>query len=148
MDVVRPIDVLLVEDDPGDVDLTRETMEESKILANLHVVENGIEAMAFLRKEGVYADACTPDMILLDLNMPRMDGRQVLEELRQDETLKAIPVVVLTTSTSDEDIVRSYNLGANCYVAKPTGLDEFMKVVKSIENFWFTVVKLPTKVKC
>lgn len=147
MDDVRPIDVLLVEDDPGDVDLTRETMEESKILANLHVVGDGIEAMAFLRKEGKYADAITPDLIFLDLNMPRKDGRQVLEELKRDDILKTIPVVVLTTSDADEDIVKSYNLGANCFVTKPTGLDEFVKVVEAIEGFWFTVVKLPTRTR-
>ena len=122
-------------------------MEESKVLANLHVVGDGVEAMAFLRKEGRYADSPTPDLIFLDLNMPRMDGRAVLGEMKQDQNLKAIPVVILTTSNADEDILRSYNLGANCYVTKPTGLDEFMKVVESIENFWFTMVKLPSRTK-
>ncbi len=146
MKTLRPIDVLLVEDDPGDVELTRETIEASKIVVNLHVVEDGLQALAYLRKQANYADAVTPDLIFLDLNIPGKDGRQVLEELKHDETLRTIPVVVLTTSDSDEDIMRSYSLGANCYVTKPTGLDQFIKVVESIESFWFTLVKLPTRI--
>ena len=137
------VDVLLVEDDPGDVDLTRETLEHSKILVNLHVVDNGVKAMQFLRKEGDYADAPQPDLILLDLNLPRKDGREVLQDIKNDPNLKYLPVVVLTTSEAEEDIIKSYGLGANCYVTKPVGLQQFEKVVQSIKHFWFTIVKLP-----
>ncbi len=147
METARVLNVLLVEDDPADVELTQEALNGSKLYTNLHVVENGEEAMAFLRKEGKYADAETPDLILLDLNMPKKDGREVLSEVKADDDLKSIPVVVLTTSTAEEDILRSYNLGANCYVTKPVGLEEFMKVVDTIDCFWFTVVKLPTRTK-
>ena len=143
--VGKPVKVLLVEDDPGDVDLTLEVMSQSKLKVNLSVVEDGVKAMAFLRKKGQYADAVRPDMILLDLNMPKKNGREVLKEVKNDDDLKSIPIVVLTTSEADEDIIKSYTLGASCYITKPVGLSEFSKVVKSIENFWFTVVKFPTQ---
>jgi len=139
------IDILLVEDNPGDVRLTQEALKEAKVRNNLHVVEDGVEAMAFLKREGEYASAPLPDLILLDLNLPRKDGREVLEEIKQDDRLKRVPVVVLTTSQAEEDILRSYNLHANCYVNKPVDLDEFIKIVKSIEDFWLTIVKLPTE---
>ncbi len=141
----KHIEVLLVEDDPGDAELTREFLEEGKIMVNINVVEDGVEAMAYLRQEGAYAGAMLPDLILLDLNMPRKDGREVLSEIKSDNILRHIPVVVLTTSDTDEDILKSYNLGANCYVTKPVGLDQFSHIVQSIENFWFTVVKLPKR---
>ena len=147
MDNITPLEVLLVEDDPADVELTREALADSKLLTRLNVVEDGIEAMHFLRRQGKYADSPRPDLILLDLNMPKKDGREVLEELKEEEDLKSIPVVVLTTSEAEEDIVRSYNLGANCYIAKPVGLEQFMKVVKAIDSFWFTVVKFTTRTR-
>ena len=137
------IRILLVEDDPADVELTVETLEDSKISIHLDVVNNGEEALAFLRKEGEFAEAGRPDLLLLDLNMPRMDGRQVLRHVKSDDRLKTIPVVVLTTSSAEEDAARSYFEGANCYITKPVGLDEFAKVVRTIEDFWFTVVRLP-----
>ena len=137
------IRILLVEDDPADVELTVETLEDSKISIHLDVVNNGEEALAFLRKEGEFAEAGRPDLLLLDLNMPRMDGRQVLRHVKSDDRLKTIPVVVLTTSSAEEDVARSYFEGANCYITKPVGLDEFAKVVRTIEDFWFTVVRLP-----
>jgi two-component system response regulator len=140
---LEPLEILLVEDDPADVELTREALADSKLMTNMNVTRDGEEAMSYLRKEGPYQDAKTPDLILLDLNMPKKDGREVLNEIKADDSLKTIPIVVLTTSESEEDILRSYNLGANCYVTKPVGLAEFMKVVDSIEGFWFTVVKLP-----
>lgn len=139
----KPIDILLVEDNPGDADLAREALGDSKIKNNLFVVEDGVEAMDFLRNLGEYADAPRPDLVLLDLNLPRKDGRTVLGEIKSDESLKMIPVVILTTSRDEEDILRSYNLHANCYITKPIDLDQFLKVVKSIENFWLTIVKLP-----
>jgi two-component system, chemotaxis family, response regulator Rcp1 len=135
--------ILLVEDDPADVELTQYTIAKSKILTDMHVVGDGAEALAFLRHEGKYADAPRPDLILLDLNMPRMDGRTFLAEMKSDEHLKSIPVVILTTSQSDEDIFRSYKLGANCYVTKPVGLDQFTQVVNAIQDFWFALVRLP-----
>ena len=135
--------ILLVEDDKADVELTQYTIAKAKVLVDLHAVGDGVEALAFLRCEGKYADAPRPDLILLDLNMPRMDGRTFLSEMRADDNLRAIPVVVLTTSQSDEDILKSYKLGANCYVTKPVGLDEFIKMVNAIEEFWFTIVRLP-----
>jgi CheY-like chemotaxis protein len=140
----RPIEILLVEDNPGDVRLAQEGMKEGKIINNLSVVTDGVEAMAFLRREGKYADAPRPDLILLDLNLPRKNGRQVLEEVKSDPELLRIPVVVLTMSKADEDILRTYDLHANCYVVKPIDLDQFMHVVQGIENFWFSVVQLPT----
>ncbi|WP_033365166.1 response regulator [Mastigocladopsis repens] len=138
-----PIEVLLVEDNPGDVQLTRIAFEDSKISVNLNVVVDGVEAMAFLRKQENYADMHTPDIILLDFNLPKKDGREVLAEIKADETLRRIPVVVLTTSGAEEDVLRAYNLCANCYITKPVDFDQFVKIVHSIENFWFTVVKLP-----
>jgi CheY-like chemotaxis protein len=139
------IQVLLVEDSPGDVRLTREAFKDAKVHINLHVVSDGIEAMAFLRREGAFAAVPRPDMILLDLNLPRKDGREVLAEIKESSALKSIPVVILTTSASEEDILRSYQLHANCYVTKPVGLEGFMKVVRSIDNFWLSVVKLPNQ---
>lgn len=141
--VVEVVDVLLVEDNPGDVRLTKEALKEGKMLNELHVVQDGVEAMAYLRKEGEYAGAPRPDLVLLDLNMPRKDGRQVLAEIKADKDLKRIPVVILTTSEAEEDIVKSYDLHANCYITKPVGLEQFVKVVKGIEDFWLSLVKLP-----
>jgi chemotaxis family two-component system response regulator Rcp1 len=138
-----PIEILLVEDNPGDVRLTKEALKEGKVYSNLHTVKDGVEAMEFLRREGKYKDVPRPDIILLDLNLPRKDGREVLEEIKSDEKLKRIPVVVLTTSKAEEDVLRTYNLHANCYVTKPVDLEKFMVVVKSIDVFWLTVVTLP-----
>ena len=139
----RPVEILLVEDSPGDVRLTREALREGKVRNNLSVVTDGVEALAFLRREGQYADAPRPDVILLDLNLPRKDGRQVLEEIKADDRFRRIPVVVLTTSRDEHDILRSYDLHANCYITKPVSLDQFIGVVQAIEGFWFTVVTLP-----
>lgn len=139
------IEILMVEDDPGDVDLTRETLEDSKIKVSLNVVDDGVKALEYLHRTGQYADASRPDMILLDLNLPKKDGREVLAEIKNDPDLRSIPIVVLTTSDADEDIIKTYTLGANCYITKPVGLKQFAKVVKSIEDFWFTIVKLPPK---
>jgi CheY-like chemotaxis protein len=138
-----PLEVLLVEDNPGDVRLTQEAFKDAKVLVNLHVASDGTRAMAFLKREGEHADAPRPDLILLDLNLPKKDGREVLEEIKESPTLKTIPVVILTTSSSEADILRSYQLHANCYITKPVGLAGFLKVVKSIDSFWLTVVKLP-----
>lgn len=140
---IMPIEVLLVEDNPGDALLTRIALEDSKISVHLNVVEDGVEAMAFLRKQGNYADAPHPDIVLLDLNLPRKDGREVLAEIKADQSFKRIPVVVLTTSQSEEDILKAYNLSANCFITKPVDFDQFVKIVQSIENFWFAIVKLP-----
>jgi chemotaxis family two-component system response regulator Rcp1 len=137
------IEVLLVEDSPGDVRLTREAFRDAKVHINLHVASDGTEAMAFLKREGGYANVPRPDLILLDLNLPKKDGREVLTEIKESRALKSIPVVILTTSASEEDILRSYLLHANCYITKPVGLDGFLKVVHSIDNFWLSVVKLP-----
>ena len=142
-----PIEVLLVEDSPGDVRLTREAFKDAKVHINLHVASDGAEAMDFLRREGEHAHASRPDLILLDLNLPKKDGREVLEEIKESPALKSIPVVILTTSASEEDILRSYRLHANCYITKPVDLDGFLKVVKSIDNFWLSVVKLPHEVR-
>lgn len=139
----KPIEVLLVEDNPGDVRLMLEALKEGKVLNRVSVVEDGVEAMAFMRQEGKYADAPRPDLILLDLNLPLKDGRQVLAEIKTDADLKRIPVVILTVSQAEEDILKSYNLYANCYITKPVNLDDFISVVKAIENFWLTIVKLP-----
>jgi chemotaxis family two-component system response regulator Rcp1 len=138
------IQVLLVEDNPGDVRLTKEALKEGKLLNQLTVVGDGVEALSFLRKEGIYADALQPELILLDLNLPKKDGREVLAEIKADPNLRRIPVVVLTTSSSEEDILKIYDLHANCYITKPVDLEQFMGVVKSIEDFWVSVVKLPT----
>ncbi|MDG6256397.1 MAG: response regulator [Methanomicrobiaceae archaeon] len=140
---VQHVEILLVEDNPGDVRLTKEALREGKVRNNLHIVMDGEEAMAFLRKEGEYAGAPRPDLILLDLNLPRKDGREVLAEIKDDEDLKSIPVVVLTTSQAEEDVARTYNLHANCYITKPVDLEQFLHVVHSIENFWLSIVKLP-----
>jgi chemotaxis family two-component system response regulator Rcp1 len=140
---LQPIEILLVEDNPGDVRLTREALKEGKVLNHLSVVSDGVEALAFLHKENEHASQPSPDIILLDLNLPRMDGRELLARLKTDESLKRIPVVILTTSRAEEDIIQSYNLHANCYITKPVDLNQFITVVKSIEDFWFTVVKLP-----
>ncbi|GAB3986372.1 response regulator [Actinoallomurus acanthiterrae] len=141
--IIRPIEVLLVEDDPGDVVLTKEAFDDNKVSNKLSIVSDGEEAMRFLRREGDYADAPRPDLVLLDLNLPRMDGRQVLEEVKADEALRTIPVVVLTTSEAEEDILRSYRLHANAYVTKPVDFDQFIKVVRQIDDFFVSVVKLP-----
>ncbi|MGD0488905.1 MAG: response regulator [Syntrophorhabdales bacterium] len=139
----RPVEILLVEDNPGDVGLTRETLKDSKLLNHISVVEDGVEAMAFLRLEGKYAKATRPDLILLDLNLPKKDGREVLAEIKTDEQLRRIPVVILTTSSAEQDILEMYDLHANCFITKPVNLDQFTTVVKAIEEFWFTIVKLP-----
>ena len=139
----RPVEILLVEDNPGDVGLTRETLKDSKLLNHISVVEDGVEAMAFLRLEGKYAKATRPDLILLDLNLPKKDGREVLAEIKTDEQLRRIPVVILTTSSAEQDILEMYDLHANCFITKPVNLDQFTTVVNAIEEFWFTIVKLP-----
>ncbi|MEQ8463097.1 response regulator [Coleofasciculus sp. E1-EBD-02] len=141
----KAIEILLVEDDPGDIDLIEEALEDAKLQINLNSVRDGVEALAYLRQEGKYTQAISPDLILLDLNLPRRDGREVLQDIKGDNYFKRIPVVVLTTSDAEDDILKSYNLGANCYVSKPLGMQDFIKIVESIENFWFTVVKLPPK---
>ncbi|MEW5743943.1 MAG: response regulator [Nitrospirota bacterium] len=144
-DNARMIEVLLVEDNPGDVRLMQEALKEAKVVNHLTIATDGEEAMSFLRREGRFSSAPQPDVILLDLNLPKKDGREVLSEIKEDPALKHIPVVVVTTSKAEEDILRSYNLHANCYITKPVDLDQFIKVVKSIENFWFSIVKLPPK---
>ena len=138
-----PIEVLLVEDSPGDVRLTREAFKDAKVHINLHVASDGAKAMAFLKREGEYGCSPRPDLILLDLNLPKKDGREVLAEIKEDPTLRTIPVVVLTTSSSEADVLRSYQLHANCYITKPVGLEGFLTVVKSIDSFWLSVVRLP-----
>jgi two-component system, chemotaxis family, response regulator Rcp1 len=139
----QPLEVLLVEDSLGDVRLTKEALKDAKVHINLRVVRDGIEAMAFLMREGEYATVSRPDLILLDLNLPKKDGREVLREIKENPELKTIPVVILTTSASEADILRSYLLHANCYITKPVNLDGFLTVVKSIDSFWLSVVKLP-----
>lgn len=141
--MAKPIEILLVEDNPGDVRLTREAFKEGKVLNNLSVVEDGAEAMAFLRQQGKYADVPRPDLILLDLNLPKKDGREVLPEIKGDTNLKRIPVVILTTSKAEQDILKTYNLHANCYVTKPVDLEQFISVVRFVQHFWLSVVKLP-----
>ena len=141
----EPIEILLVEDNPGDARLTLEAMREAKVRNRIHVVEDGVEAMEFLRRQGRFGDAPRPDLILLDLNLPRKDGREVLAEVKADPDLKRIPVVVLTTSRAEEDVLRAYNLHANCYVTKPVDLEQFMKIVGQIDEFWVKVVTLPRK---
>jgi CheY-like chemotaxis protein len=138
-----PIEILLVEDSPGDVRLTREALREAKVHNNLHVANDGVEAISFLTQVGAHALSPRPDLILLDLNLPRMSGREVLEQIKESDDLKTIPVVILTTSAAEEDIVLSYQLHANCYITKPVDLNQFLKVVKTIDNFWLTIVKLP-----
>lgn len=140
---IAAIELLLVEDNAADVRLTEEALKEGRVRNNLHVVRDGVEALEFLRREGKYRDAPRPDLILLDLNLPRKDGREVLSEIKQDPDLRLIPVVVLTTSSTEADIMRSYKLHANCYITKPVDLEQFFKVVRSIDDFWLTVVRLP-----
>ncbi len=138
-----PVEILLVEDNPGDVRLTREALKEGKVYSNLHWAKDGVEALEFLRRQGKFADVPRPDIILLDLNLPKKDGREVLSETKNDDELKRIPVVILTTSKAEEDVLRSYELHANCYVTKPVDLEKFIVVVQSIDKFWLTVVTLP-----
>jgi CheY-like chemotaxis protein len=140
---VTPIEILLVEDSAGDVRLTKEALRDAKVQNNLHVASDGLEAIAFLFRQGKHANAPRPDLILLDLNLPKKSGQEVLEEIKLDPSLKSIPVVMLTTSAAEEDILRSYQLYANCYITKPVDLDQFLKVVKTIDNFWLAIVKLP-----
>ena len=139
----RPIEILLVEDNPGDVRLTQEAARETKVLSNMHVVNNGMDAMAFLKRSGRFGSVPRPDLVLLDLNMPGMDGREVLKQIKSDDNFRRIPVVIITSSQAEEDILRAYDLQASCYVTKPVDLDQFIKVVRNIENFWLTIVKLP-----
>ena len=141
----RPINVLLVEDDAGDVELIRETLKDSKVLVNINVVINGEQALSYLRHEEPYQQSLRPDLILCDLNMPKMDGRQLLQIIKKDEDISNIPVIILTTSDSETDIVKSYGLGANCYVTKPLDLKQFSLMVNTIEHFWFSLVKLVPK---
>jgi CheY-like chemotaxis protein len=141
---MKAVEILLVEDNPGDVRLTREALTEGKFHNNLNVVQDGVEALLFLRKEGVFANAPTPDIILLDLNLPRKSGHEVLKEIKSDDELRRIPIVVLTTSADENDILASYELHANCYITKPVDLHQFITIVQNIENFWFSIVKLPS----
>ena len=145
--IVLPIEILLVEDSPGDVRLTREAFKDGKVLNNLHVAKDGVEALAFLRREGEYAHAVRPNLILLDLNLPRKNGTEVLAEIKADPDLKRIPVVILTMSQAEEDILKTYNLHANCYIKKPVELNQFMEVVRAIEGFWMAIVELPNGTK-
>lgn len=145
MPLGRRVEILLVEDDPANVDLTREVLQEGKVLVNLCVVEDGVKALAYLNREGPYQKATRPDVILLDLNLPKMDGRELLSQIKGDDRLKSIPVVILSTSDADLDILKAYGLGCNCYITKPVGLEQFTRVVRAIEDFWFTLVKLPTR---
>ena len=142
-DKLRPVEILLVEDNPGDVRLTKEALKEGKLINNLHAVGDGVEAEAFLRKQGKYKNEPLPDLILLDLNLPKKDGRELLAEIKEDEHFKQIPVVVLTTSKAEADIIQSYESHANCYITKPVEMNQFIKIVQSIEHFWFSIVKLP-----
>lgn len=144
-DHTKPIEILLIEDNAGDARLAQEALRDAKVRNHLSWVPDGVEALAFLRRQGKYVREPRPDLILLDLNLPRKDGREVLAEIKTDEKLKCIPVVILTTSQADEDILRSYRLNANCYIAKPVDLDQFMKIVQTIEAFWLTIVKLPAE---
>ena len=140
---VHPIEILMVEDNPGDVRLTRESLKDAKVRNVLNVVEDGVAALDYLFQRGAYENACRPDLILLDLNLPKKNGREVLEELKDDPSLKTIPVVILTTSRAEEDILRAYRLHANCYITKPVDFAQFSKIVRSIEEFWLSVVTLP-----
>ena len=139
----RAVEILLIEDNPGDVRLTIEALKESKILNNLNIVEDGMEAMAYLKREGKYKDQPHPDLIILDLDLPKKDGREVLAEIKEHKDFKRIPIVVLTISKAEEDILKTYQLHANCFITKPVDINQFIKVVKSVSNFWFTIVKLP-----
>ena len=142
--MANPINILLVEDNPADARLIKEVFKDTKTKNRLYVVKDGVEAMAFLNQEPEYADIPRPDVILLDLNLPRKDGREVLKELKEDDVLKCVPIVILTTSSAEEDIIRTYNNHANCYITKPVDFDQFLKVINSIEDFWLSVVKLPS----
>ena len=141
----RPVEILLVEDNPGDVRLTEEALKDGRVMVNLTVAADGVEAMDILHRHGVHAKKPRPDLILLDLNLPKKSGREVLEEIKADEELKRIPVIVMTTSKAEQDVYKAYNLNANCYITKPVGLDEFLDVVRSIEDFWLTIVTLPAE---
>ena len=143
---IRPVEILLVEDSPADVLMTREAFEQARLVNTLHVVDDGEQALAFLRQEGMYASSPRPDLILLDLNLPRKNGVEVLEEMKSDHQLQSIPVVILTTSHTEQDILSSYDLHANCYIVKPVGFEKFFKAIQSIQDFWFSVVTLPTEV--
>ena len=140
---MRPVEILLIEDNPADVRLTKEALKEGKLINNLHVTEDGVEALAYLRKQGKFKNEPLPDLILLDLNLPRKDGRELLVEIKEDQHFKHIPVVILTTSKAETDIIKSYESHANCYITKPVDMNQFIKIVKSIEHFWFYIVKLP-----
>ena len=142
--MANPINILLVEDNPADARLIKEVFKDTKTKNRLYVVKDGVEAMAFLNQEFEYADIPRPDVILLDLNLPRKDGREVLKELKEDDVLKRVPIVILTTSSAEEDIIKTYNNHANCYITKPVDFDQFLKVINSIEDFWLSVVKLPS----
>ena len=139
----KAVKILLIEDNPGDVRLTIEALKEAKIMNSMHVADDGIEALSFLKKEGIYKDKPRPDLIILDLNLPKKDGREVLGEIKSDDSLKQIPIVILTTSEAEEDIIKSYELHANCYITKPVDMEQFIKVVKSVGEFWFSIVILP-----
>jgi CheY-like chemotaxis protein len=141
-----PVEILLVEDNPGDIRLTQEALKEGKVYHNLWVAKDGEEALAMLRRQGEHADVPLPDLIFLDLNLPRIDGREVLARIKEDAELRLIPVIVLTSSEAEADVLKVYNLHANCYVTKPVDLDQFMTVVKAIESFWLTIVKMPTRI--
>ncbi len=143
-ELTKPVEILLVEDNPGDTRLAREALKESKLNNTMNSVVDGVEAMDYLHKRGKYTDVTRPDLIILDLNLPRKDGREVLGEIKTDVYLRTIPVVILTTSKSEEDILRAYELHANCFITKPMDMNQFIKVVQSITDFWFTIVKLPT----
>lgn len=145
MPIATPIEILLVEDSLPDIDLTREALADAKVANNLHVARDGVEALEFLRREGPFGDVPRPDIILLDLNMPRMDGREALQHIKQDPDLSHIPVVILTTSQAEEDILRSYKLQASCYITKPVDLEQFLRVVRAVEDFWLSVVRLPPR---
>ncbi len=143
--LLNPIDILVVEDNPGDARLIKEVLNEQKIYNSLFIVSDGVEAMNFLRNKGKYKDSPKPDLIILDLNLPKKDGREVLADIKADDDLKRIPVVIMTISQAEADILKSYNLHANCYITKPIDLNQFIKVIKTIEEFWFSIVKLPSK---
>lgn len=145
MDITRSAEILLVEDSPADIRLTQEALKENKLKINLHIATDGIQAMEFLKKQNKYKDELTPDLILLDLNMPKKDGREVLKEIKEDPILRSIPVIILTISKSDEDILLAYKYHVNCYIRKPLDMKKFIEVVQSIESFWFTIVTLPPK---
>ena len=141
--IARPIEILLVEDNPGDVRLTLEALRDGRLRNHMSIVGDGVEALAFLRRQDPYANASRPDLILLDLNLPRKDGRETLAEIKADERLRRIPVVILTTSQADSDVLKAYDLHANCYITKPVDLEQFLVVIRSIEEFWLSIVKLP-----